>query len=623
MKTITKSVLALCMCCFVSFASAKDVYVSSGGNDGNDGTAKNKAVKSLTRVHELIEPGDMLYISGILDINAEPNPSADNSTGHLYIKGGGYAGFLIKGDNWDNVTFIGEDPATDGFTAEHASRVFSFDGGIYTFKNLVIKKGRDLISDGGCGIWSRNTTATFDNCSFEDNNPLLKDDGSVDKSNQRGGAVLLHGGHLNFLNCYFTENRNKNGGAILVIGGSMSAKGCIFEGNDNSMVKDSNGGAINFWPLNGNEMSGEIDGCLFIDNRVTEEGGAIAVRPISDAVNYKLDVTIKNSSFIGNWAKSRGGAIIVNNRNLGTAINVVVANSTFYDNSTTADGGNICLWGAQPNSSFNMVNSTVYGNWTTGNSGHGAGLVIMNNITAPTSNMKKGFYNCIFEGNYSTDTSGENVEKPSDFVFRINTDKPSIEPGEIEVENCFFGHALNIDPSVFPENMLGYTGTDDEGLAGLDDADYYVTQERIYCIPLLEDSPARTFGRVEYLERFGILESDQLGKARTLDGSYCVIGAVEATSTELDDYEYEFPPFITTGIENNENNINDIQIVIKNGVIEVVGEGVSSAKLTVINLAGAVVKQGVNRLSAYDLANGVYIIKAEVENSIITKKILK
>jgi hypothetical protein len=609
MKTITKMVLAFSLCCFVSFANAKDLYVSPTGDDSKTGDSETNAVKTLTRVHQLIEIEDILHVKGIIDISAEPNPSTENTTGHLYIKNGGLAGFLLKGDNWNNVTFVGEDPENDGFTGNDASRVFALDGGAYIFKNLSFRNGRDVIGDGANGVWSRNTTPTFYNCLFLDNTVELNPEtGAVVGSNSRGGAIHFHGGGtMSLYDCKFSGNKQQLGAGIMVIGGEVNVVRCTFE-NDNADVLNSNGGAINVWALNNNILI-NVEDCLFKDNYVSESGGAFSIRQSNSPENlYIIEANLKNCAFIGNRSNARGGAITIDSRNK-IQINTTITNCTFFDNSAVADGGTICLFGATPNSTFDIVNSTVYNNKTEGNQGHGAGLVAISDQTYPISNLTKSIFNCIFDSNFAK-TEGEDGAYSDIWVREAYL----LEPGEFVVANNYIG-LTNLDWSDFPDNELNYK-EDDSDYVGFDDADYYGSL--YFAIPLLDDSPALTYGDATYLIRFNT-EKDQLGKTREIIDGTSSIGSCVVTSVEFDDELYYFPPEAPTGIQNTIIS-GKISFTLINGEIKPLNvEG--RMVLTLYNITGSRIKNGYDQLQVTGLSKGIYIVKGLANGQVYTQKI--
>lgn len=143
----------------------------------------------------------------------------------------------------------------------------------------------------------------------------------------QGGAVFTdNAGSYNFTRCQF-----KNNAAI--------------QGTSTSVF----GGAIYFTASNGtstalNTVSATFDNCLFENNKSdrlttggsgSPQGGAITIR----AQGYNiLNVAIKNSAFINNYAYSLSGAIStdVTAAQLSTELNLDIRNSTFSGNTINA-----------------------------------------------------------------------------------------------------------------------------------------------------------------------------------------------------------------------------------------------------------------------------------------------
>ena len=72
MKKFTSMAACLLMAGTVPFtASAKDLYVSAQGDDSNDGLTSATAKKTLTALDAIIEKNDVVYVSGILNLDNE------------------------------------------------------------------------------------------------------------------------------------------------------------------------------------------------------------------------------------------------------------------------------------------------------------------------------------------------------------------------------------------------------------------------------------------------------------------------------------------------------------------------------------------------------------------------
>ena len=63
-------VIALCLLSVQSLI-AKDIYLSVNGVDTNNGASESGAVATLTKALSLIEDGDNIRVSGIIDVSKE------------------------------------------------------------------------------------------------------------------------------------------------------------------------------------------------------------------------------------------------------------------------------------------------------------------------------------------------------------------------------------------------------------------------------------------------------------------------------------------------------------------------------------------------------------------------
>lgn len=628
MKNLTfRMVITACFVCCALAVNAKDVYVSATGDDEKDGLSEATAKKTLTGIDAIIEIGDVINVSGLIDIDAEPDPQTDVE-GRVTIKDGVKAGFFFKGMNkWKGIQFVGKDNTKDGFSANNNSRLFIIDGGTHRFDNLYFTKARVLYSDGGNAFWLRNGTITFTDCIFEGNTAARKagDPTQVDKTNGRGGVMRILGGTVNLDKCLFSGNDNKQGGALFVEGGTVNITNSTIEDHDLSTLAGSTGGAIYLW-TGAKSIDLNIDNTLFKGNKAIGTGGAIAMVSLTNSDRY-VKMNISNTAFIGNVGQ-RGGAIILNNVRPGTSEEVLIKNTTFFGNHATADGGTICLWASQPGSSFTMVNCTVAGNTTDGNAGHGAGVVSMNNTDHPTVNLLKRFYNCIFDSNYSY-SGGENF---SDLWLRSAPGEDRLGNPELEMKNCYVSWAgTTANDATYPNNLINYsTSTQVEGeepvltyvnAAGLvdrSDIDYYGSNYS--AVPLEDDASARLFGDATYLTQFGIEATDQFGKARTVVDGKCAVGAIEITVDEFDNGSYDvFPPLVTS-LESSQADALDF-LVIQNNTLSL--NSGDDATFVIYNLAGAKVKVGGAGMSVSDLPEGVYIVKAKSDLVEFVQKIIK
>ena len=462
MKKFTSMAACLLMAGTVPFAaSAKDLYVSAQGDDSNDGLTSATAKKTLTALDAIIEKNDVVYVSGILNLDnevpADFNPAVGygagdlNDVGGVFVShdGGKKLGFNIASrgsKNWQGITFIGGDREEDGFSGDGKWGHFILRGkneGGTTFKNLCFVDGISN-QDGGTIYIKDEAIATFDNCVFRNNHPnwekTYKLEGNAWKpannASERGGCLRAESNCVvNVNNCLFENNINRHGGAVMITGtangtnntGGVTITNSQFIGNTawcfddpEQYLDNSQGAAIEVWSLNG-DCYLKVDHCLFDSNKVWNNGGAIYVYD-NILYGHYADITVSNSAFYYNEAE-RGGALQISNYANGAmerkeyltkTKNINLLNCTFVGNNARTDGGAILYWGAMtdptqpeyPQDELRMVNCTLIGNSTEGNAGHGAGYKEMNRSGdnepfGKIGNANRFFYNCLMENNYA------------------------------------------------------------------------------------------------------------------------------------------------------------------------------------------------------------------------------
>lgn len=558
MKNFTQSLVTMLLVGLTSgSALAKDVYISQSGDDANDGLTATTAVKTLTRLNDVIAKKDIVHVSGMIDMSAE-KPADFTPAAAKWTEGGKwmsvsadgkYQGFNISSrDNtkWQGITFIGEDPVSDGFDGNEQVPLFLFRGKNENgtiFRNLGFVNGISNIN-GGTLVFRDEAVVEFDNCYFFNNHPdwndyepdannLWKVKSGVSAS-EKGGCVRSEGNCvLTFNNCLFENNINRQGGAICLTGTAKdrtrsgevkiynttfrnnTAYGCV-NGDDTSILDNTKGGAIAVYALN-QEIYLDIDHCIFDGNCTKNEAGAIWLYDNTKYGHY-CDVTITNSAFYKNESNT-GGAIEIchtnslwDDKDYACCQKVKIANTTFSQNRAYSNGGAILLWGAStnqnhanyPKTELWMVNCTVVGNYTDGNGGHCAGYKEMDNGEyAKIDNADRHFYNCLFEGNLAL--HGGSKQENSDFHTAFL--------GQ-DIRNCYFGR-IYVAGGMSVEDYIGslehagtivhsYSGNDVDGtneyyVANDDYApgiyDYTVDNENVVpFIPLPTDSPLKTAG---------------------------------------------------------------------------------------------------------------------------------
>lgn len=629
--------------------SAKDIYLSPLGNDANDGLSNANAVKSLLKIDEFVEGGDVIHVKGLIKITEEPGFETAHLTyanapvellDSIYLY---HRGWMFRNSTrWENVKILGEDPNTDGFSGEGVSPLFQMNGNrSLTFENILFTNavswkapGSPYASDGAVG-WLRPSTSgdlRFVNCVIKNSNKEItfKDATStppkVDdaKHGNPQGAFWIGSGNIFFEGCTFENNRSKKGGCLSITGGTIKIDKCEFIGNDCASLDDSRGGAI-YTLINEDNKPCDviITRSLFEGNSAHKDGGAICMRneAAMKDVPRLINVVVDRCVFVGNTSMAdRGGAIFMaaaNKMQTGVTENLTVKNSLFYGNSAKSDGGAICLWNANLGE-FAVVNSTFYQNYTEGNSGHGASIKIMRGYDDwyNHTNQTRKIYNCILDGNYSKQEEEDNL---SDFTSNIEL---GLSDDKLDIKNNYIGWYVGTDLSQHSgagaSNRFKYQVSDklavyDGTLTGFDDADYYAGS--YYAIPLTATAEARTFGNAAYLTQYGITK-DLSGKTRVIVDSKCAIGASEITSGELDD-EVNFETSVKNVKEDN------IRFSITNGILfcpSIASESIRS--IEVYNLTGSRMVSGQRTARVDRLTTGTYIVRLTTGDKIYSQKMI-
>lgn len=709
MRTITKMSVALCaLMAFSASVQAKDVYVSVNGDDANSGLSADAPKATLHGLNGVILEGDVVHVSGFLNMVNEKNAAPDTFDKNTDCgvwgidNNGGVQGFYLQGrrsviNDWQDVTFIGEDPEEDGFTGNGETQLFFSSGGdvTYVFRNLGFKNGITN-SEGGVIYVKDNGHLVFENCRFENNHIDMRsatptEDGIYTKYNanvnsERGGAIRVEYGQVVIDGSYFEGNYNKKGGGICITGGRLDVtnttfyqNGYIDADNENAFLDEQTGGgqAIFAWALN-TATTVNIDHCLFEGNRAWNAGGAVTIWSNVGYQRY-TDMTITNSAFFNNFAE-RGGAIATCNgysmaeggKDNPKNIFLKVANTTIAYNTSRADGGAVCMWGGAvgPTPEYTrdqifFVNSTIYGNTTLGNAGHGAGYKEMKQenggaIMGNPDNVDRFFYNTIIEGNIAleaNDGQGEYSDFSSAYGYQFikNSRIGRFCPLDGLQTEDWLG-TLNDGNGLGDDTRQGYSGatiggTDEnpEELL-LDDGSQTTTtmfdtsNGVIQFIPVPDESELLGAGdskltmmpsfqitapdgvNIRTINGYDVQATDQVGFAR---GEQAVIGASEATlstiiTEDADGHTYfdgsKFLPYLGGDDSNGIPQVKANGFSFERNGSEV---SVSGAAIVVYDAQGRLVLQGYNSINLAAQPAGLYVVKAMAAGKTQAVKVLK
>ena len=159
-NNLLKNVLvAALFCSSGNYLSATDLYLSSAGNDTNNGLSAETPVKTLSRAFTLAENGDEIHVLDFIDISAEPKKEGSTSNNDIKVDGstsfelGGitYATWNVQGKNGvrpldKSLKIIGKSAETCGFVGNGMTRLIRIDSFNQSieFANLSFREGNSI-----------------------------------------------------------------------------------------------------------------------------------------------------------------------------------------------------------------------------------------------------------------------------------------------------------------------------------------------------------------------------------------------------------------------------------------------------------------------------------------------
>lgn len=317
------------ICCGAMFSYANDVYVSTTGNDNNDGLSASAPLATVGKALTLVSDGGTIHVSGMIyTCNDEANPKPDGDVNR--------SGFAIA----KNVTVQGTNKATDGFIGNwidlinftsSSGRFFTVNvNGVLNLKNLTLKDGVGSNRSGGVFVNGGKLTAEdviFDHC----------ESATTGADPARGGAIEVEKTlGVSFKRCLFKNNLAPKGGAFY--------------------IQDTQNPNVEL----------RFEACSFVGNKSSQNGasgGGLFFRLMAE----NLTINILNCTFSGNINASTGGCVYIYGAQASNVFNIL--NSTIVDNigqsGSSGSGAGIFVQdqsSADRKPKINILNSIVEGN---------------------------------------------------------------------------------------------------------------------------------------------------------------------------------------------------------------------------------------------------------------------
>ena len=343
--------------------------------EGNEAANGGAIAVNVTTVSGGYSAGKVTLNGAALTSNTATADGDENGGGAIYI----YAGGTLE----DNGSTFTSNEAFKGGAIYAAAEDGSLKAtvtlvGTTASKNVATKYGAVCIYNGA--------EFSADNCSFTENN----------NTTSNGGAIFIYGADAEIKNSVFTGNTAAGSGAAIYLtatptGAEVVTIDCTFTGNKattnggavyitgTGIYRDGDKDADNGSTFDANEAASggavcaygaaELYGSSLKNNTTTGHGGAVTVAG-TDTASGTLVVdssefignkttgsssnggaiyvsrsyaTVSNTTFDGNKAGYRGGAIYATSTPEGKA--VLTDNCTFKNNSAANNGGAVYLTG--------------------------------------------------------------------------------------------------------------------------------------------------------------------------------------------------------------------------------------------------------------------------------------
>ena len=249
-------------------AGGSTIYVSSSGDDANDGLTLSTAKKTIKNATDTVNAGGTVIIAdGTYSGTGNSNIAISKS---MIIKGSSQSGTILDGSN--------------------SSRIFTVNPGCtVTVKDLTITGGKEYL---GAGILDLGYLTVI-NCKFTKC--------TTSTAFMCGGSAICSGdyGTLNIQDSVFTGNdarASSTAGGTICTNGTTTIDNCDFIGN-----YAANGAAVCL-------LLGDINmnDCRFVNNEAST-GGVLWIYSRNSVIN------VHNSAFINNTARKEASANNINN----------------------------------------------------------------------------------------------------------------------------------------------------------------------------------------------------------------------------------------------------------------------------------------------------------------------
>lgn len=302
---------------YFKLAPPENIYLSQDGDDSNDGTSADNAVKSFEKAFELVRAKGTIWLSSVIEVTDEQTWGTADKTGITVKRTSQSKGamFIINAGGkvtMKNITFDGAIRDADGKALSNQSG------------QVVASVRGELIMDTG-SIVQNNFSATHGGAISVYGTMVLKDDAIIRNNKTipgKGGGIFGATGSTITVNdsASITGNNGGNGGGIYSEG-EVNING----GNIVNNIAPYNGGGVE----SNNTGSLKISGGIISNNQAGENGGGIYCSGSGSQIS---NAVIKNNS-----AERYGGGIYYGSETVNTDT-YSIGDSTLLENTANGNG---------------------------------------------------------------------------------------------------------------------------------------------------------------------------------------------------------------------------------------------------------------------------------------------
>ncbi|GHT76480.1 hypothetical protein FACS189413_02340 [Bacteroidia bacterium] len=270
---------------------ATDIYLSSNGNDGNDGSTSEKAVATLSKAVALIPTNSSDYIikvSGIIPVTSEVlinrniSFTMEGDTEMLSGFDGGNTSRILHLQNAAGATVLKNLIFRNGYTTAEGGAIRIDNSGKCTLLNCIIRNNQSVKAGGGIALFSSaqsETAVTIQNTLIANN----------ESTNNGGGGIFIDNNNANnqntvaIINSTIYKNRAKTYGGAIYVSGKGNGNSSLTFVNVTVVENRSQGNGGHCGGLNVRDADGQVTlkvyNSIWEDN-LGENNGSPAYRDI-------------------------------------------------------------------------------------------------------------------------------------------------------------------------------------------------------------------------------------------------------------------------------------------------------------------------------------------------------